>query len=51
MTFAFQCATCGETHEGMPSFVAAAPVSYYEIPATEREARCDNNADILGIDR
>jgi len=26
MTFAFQCATCGETHEGMSSFVAAAPV-------------------------
>lgn len=50
MTFAFECATCGDTHEGMPSFVAAAPVSYYEIPAAEREARCDMGTDDCVID-
>lgn len=32
MTFTFQCVTCGKTHEGMPSFGASAPLSYYEVP-------------------
>ncbi|MCA8024011.1 DUF2199 domain-containing protein [Burkholderia cepacia] len=50
MSFAFQCATCGQTHEGMPSFGAPAPLSYYEVPIAEREVRCDLGSDDCVID-
>jgi hypothetical protein len=50
MSFTFQCVTCGKTHEGMPSFGASAPLSYYEVPVEEREARCDLGSDDCVID-
>ena len=50
MSFEFQCATCGETHRGMPSFGADRPVSYYEVAEEEREARCDLGSDDCVID-
>ncbi|WP_273430724.1 DUF2199 domain-containing protein [Chitinibacter tainanensis] len=50
MSFAFQCATCGQIHEGMPSFGASAPLSYYAVPVDEREARCDLGSDDCVID-
>lgn len=34
--FSFKCASCGEVHEGMPSFGAHAPLSYYDVPQGER---------------
>ncbi|WOB06853.1 DUF2199 domain-containing protein [Piscinibacter gummiphilus] len=50
MTFRFKCATCDEVHEGMPTFGAKAPLSYFEIPEEEREARCDLGSDDCVID-
>ncbi len=43
--FRFKCVSCGEWHEGMPSFGAEAPVYYDEVAPEERERRC-----ILGTD-
>lgn len=48
--FSFKCASCGEVHEGMPSFGAHAPLSYYEVPTEEREKRCHLGADDCVID-
>lgn len=48
--FSFKCTSCGEVHEGMPSFGAHAPLSYYEVPKEEREKRCHLGADDCVID-
>lgn len=48
--FSFKCGSCGETHEGMPSFGASAPWSYYDIPEAERAARCDLGSHDCVID-
>ena len=50
MTFSFKCASCGQIHEGMPTFGAKAPVSYYTIPKEETGARCDLGSDDCVID-
>ena len=50
MTFEFTCVTCGQIHQGMPSFGADAPLSYYEIPEFERERRCSLGSDDCVID-
>ncbi|MYM66043.1 DUF2199 domain-containing protein [Pseudoduganella sp. FT55W] len=50
MTFEFSCASCGEIHRGMPGFGARAPLSYYLIPAEERDARCSLGSDDCVID-
>ncbi|MCS0584602.1 DUF2199 domain-containing protein [Massilia pinisoli] len=50
MTFEFFCSGCGQTHEGMPALDAAAPLSYYVVPADERDARCRLDADACVID-
>ena len=47
----FRCRSCGEVHNGMPAFGAAAPLSYYAVPETERAARCALGADDCVIDR
>ncbi|WP_231879096.1 DUF2199 domain-containing protein [Collimonas arenae] len=51
MSFKFKCNSCGEIHEGMPSFGAHAPLSYYEIPEGERATRCDLGSDDCVIDK
>ncbi|GLR11752.1 hypothetical protein GCM10007907_05420 [Chitinimonas prasina] len=51
MGFQFHCQSCGEIHHGMPSFDAAAPISYYAIPKNERETRCDLGSDDCIIDK
>ena|SRR5215472_11342326 len=48
--FRFKCASCGEWHEGMPSFGADAPLYFYGIPAAERDARCVLTGDTCVID-
>jgi hypothetical protein len=48
--FSFKCAACGEVHEGMPSFGAHAPLSYYEVPKEERKNRCYLGTDDCVID-
>jgi hypothetical protein len=50
LPFSFTCSCCGEVHEGMPAFAAAAPLSYYEVPESEREARCSLGTDDCVID-
>lgn len=50
MPFRFQCTTCGKIHEGMPSFGADAPLSYFAITESEREARCHLGSDDCVID-
>ena len=48
--FEFRCNSCGQTHQGMPSFGAKAPLSYYEIPEPDRAQRCDLGSDDCVID-
>lgn len=50
MIFRFHCASCGQTHEGMPSFGADAPLSYYAVPEHERARRCRLGSDDCVID-
>lgn len=50
MTFRFKCATCNEIHEGMPTFGANAPLSYFEVPEEERGTRCHLGSDDCVID-
>ncbi|GAB4394873.1 MAG: DUF2199 domain-containing protein [Kiloniellaceae bacterium] len=50
MSFRFKCVTCGEVHEGMPTFGAKRPLAFYEIPEDEREARCQSSNDDCVID-
>ena len=51
MKFEFRCRGCGEIHEGMPSFGAEAPLSYYAIAESERASRCELGSDDCVIDR
>ena len=51
MSFSFKCASCSETHYGVPCFGAGAPLSYYEVPEGERESRCDLSSDACVIDQ
>ena len=46
----FKCATCGEIHRDIPSFGADRPLTYYEVPEQEREARCRCGSDDCVID-
>ena len=51
MAFEFRCSSCGESHHGMPQFGADAPLSYYAIPADQRDARCSLGSDDCVIDQ
>lgn len=46
----FRCSSCGEMHRGMPSFGTDAPLSYYEVPAEQRDTRCRLGSDDCVID-
>lgn len=50
MEFKFKCATCGKIHRGMPSFGSDRPLSFYEVPEDECQARCDCGTDDCVID-
>ena len=50
MSFRFQCSQCDEIHEGMPTFGAPAPASYYDVPEDERAQRCTLTEDECVID-
>ena len=50
MNFSFKCTSCGETHEGMPTFGSPLPLSYYAIPEAERATRCVAGSDDCVID-
>lgn len=48
--FRFECATCGETHEGIPSFGWDFPAQYLAIPELERDRRVVLSDDTCVID-
>ena len=48
--FRFKCTSCGDWHEGMPTFAADAPLYYYAIAQEERDARCTLTSDTCVID-
>lgn len=50
MTFEFRCSSCSEVHRGVPSLGTDAPVSYYDIPTEQRNARCRLGSDDCVID-
>lgn len=50
MAFSFRCTSCGEIHEGMPTFGADEPLSYRLVPEAERAARCSLGSDECVID-
>jgi hypothetical protein len=49
--FRFKCTSCGEWHEGMPTFGAHAPLYFYAIPVGEREMRCVLTSDTCVVDQ
>ncbi|HLZ64849.1 MAG TPA: DUF2199 domain-containing protein [Aliidongia sp.] len=49
--FKFKCTSCGEWHEGMPTFGANAPLYYYSIPAEDRDLRCALRTDTCVVDQ
>lgn len=51
MTFRFKCVSCDEVHEGMPTFGASAPLSYFDVAEEQRASRCDLGSDDCVIDR
>ncbi|MBB4602516.1 hypothetical protein HNQ93_003273 [Hymenobacter luteus] len=46
----YQCACCGETHQGLPDIGSAAPWPMYTIPEQEREQRVRLTKDTCVID-
>jgi hypothetical protein len=50
VVFTFKCSSCDETHVGMPTFGADRPLSYFAVPESERESRCDVGSDDCVID-
>ena len=50
MTFRFRCASCGETHEGMPTFGSEAPLAYYAVPEEKRDQLCQLGTDACVIE-
>ena len=47
----FQCSTCHEFHEGIPTFGWDYPVQYLDIPEEERSQRCELTSDTCVIDK
>ena len=49
--FRFKCSCCEAWQDGMPTFVADAPLHFYAIPVEEREHRCLLDSDTCIIDQ
>ena len=49
--FTFKCASCEETHDGVPGFSWDYPIHYLDIPEAEREQRCVLTADTCVINQ
>lgn len=50
VSFRFTCHSCGQIHEGMPSFGADAPLAYYALPRWRRLAKASLGSDDSVID-
>lgn len=48
--FRFKCYTCGEIHEGIPTFGWDYPVQFLDVPENERENRVSLGTDDCVID-
>jgi len=46
----FQCHTCGQFHEGVPTFAWDWPIQYLDVPEQERSLRCKLTSDTCTID-
>jgi len=47
----YRCATCGKWHEGPAlAYGFEAPAVYYQIPAEQRQDRCELSSDTCAID-
>jgi len=46
----FQCASCGEWHEGLPGWAYPFPMPYFDIPEAEREQRGYLTSDFCVVD-
>ena len=50
MLVTYRCATCGETHEGLPDLGYRWPDSYFDVPEAERSRRIKSTPDTCSID-
>jgi hypothetical protein len=48
-TIRYQCATCGEMHEGIPDIGFDAPLYYHQIPEDERDSTAKLSDDFCSI--
>lgn len=48
--FEFKCNTCGEIHQGIPTFGYDYPINYLDVPSEQREERCFLTFDTCVID-
>ena len=48
--FAYECQTCGEVHQGIPSFGAPIPHYVSQIPLDEHEQRVSLGTDDCVVD-
>lgn len=46
----FECATCGQVHDGLPAFGWDYPLQYLNVPEGERDARIHLTSDTCIID-
>src|SRR6266542_4166429 len=49
-SFGYHCRTCGEYHDGIPSFGWDQPMEYWQVPEEERATRVDLCSDACVID-
>ena len=50
--FSFRCSSCGEIHEGAPSFAFTSPLAYDNLPPAEKEnAHLDTDFCVVGDHR
>jgi hypothetical protein len=46
----YRCATCGQTHDGLPDLGYRWPDPYFDVPEAEREQRIKSTPDTCSID-
>lgn len=49
-TLAFECSTCGKTHDGLPDVAFRWPDPYFGVPKAERTSRVTGDSNICVID-
>lgn len=49
-TTRFKCKSCGEWHDGIPSWGYPFPMTYFDVPEEERSERCFLTDDLCVVD-